>query len=75
MHDIGTTVNVSDTCDANPSFALSLINMNEGDGSNTYDPEYDTTIGDGNTVADIDVDQDGGISLRAERSGTGIGRV
>jgi hypothetical protein len=54
---------------------LESISMNEGDQTNTYDPDCDNTIGDGNITGDIRVDADGNISLRAERSGTGDGRV
>jgi hypothetical protein len=49
--------------------------MNEGDETNTYDPSFDNTVGDGHTIDDIQVDEAGVISLRAERSGTGTGRV
>ena len=49
--------------------------MNEGEGSNTYDPVYDATLVDGNTLDDIKVDAAGNIWLRAERSGNGTGRI
>ena len=49
--------------------------MNEGEETNTYDPNYDDTLVDGHTLDDIHVDENGNISLRAERSGTGDGRV
>ncbi len=43
--------------------------MNEGEETNTYDPNYDEGLGDGNTVDDIQVTDDGRIYLRSERSG------
>ena len=42
--------------------------MNEGEETNTYDPGYDTTLADGNTLDDIQVDSSGNISLRVERA-------
>ena len=49
--------------------------MNEGEETNTYDPDYDDTSGDGHTLDDIQVDENGNIFLRAERSGAGfVGR-
>jgi len=72
---IAVTVAATDECDPNPGVALKSINMNEGDETNTYDPNYDDTTADGNTTDDIQVDADGNIWLRAERSGTGAGRV
>lgn len=75
MVEISSTVNVSDVCDANPTVTLSSVNMNEGDVTNTYDPEYDMSQDDGKTLGDIILDQEGNISLRAERSGTSDGRI
>ena len=49
--------------------------MNEGDETDTYDPNFDSTPGDGNTTNDIQVDANGDIYLRAERRGNGDGRV
>ena len=49
--------------------------MNEGDETDAFDPVYDSTQGEGNTYNDIEVDQSGNIYLRAERSGTGSGRI
>lgn len=72
---ITPTTIVSDNCDVNPSVELTSITMNEGDETNTYDPNFDSTAGDGNTNDDIQVNEDGNIYLRAERSGTGTGRV
>jgi hypothetical protein len=54
---------------------LKSITMNEGDKTNTFDPNYDSTVVDGKTTGDIQVDQSGNVYLRAERSGTGSGRV
>ena len=75
MVEVTPTVIASDGCDANPSTTLTNITMDEGDETNTYDPNYDKMPGDGHTVDDIVVDEDGKIWLRAERSGTGDGRV
>ncbi len=55
----------SDICDESPEVSLVSIVMNEGDDA----------IGDGHTSDDIQVGDDGSIYLRAERSGTGIGRI
>ena len=65
---------VSDNCDESVDVTLVNIIMNEGDEMDTFDGVYDITVGDGHTVGDIQVDSDG-IWLRAERSGTGGGRV
>ena len=72
---ITTTIVVSDNCDPNPTLVLTSITMNEGDETNTYDPNYDSNTGDGNTVNDIQVDENGNIYLRAERRGRGTGRI
>jgi hypothetical protein len=72
---ITPTFTVGDNCDPDPVVELELITMNEGDETNTYDPKFDETIGDGNTTDDIQVDIDGNIYLRAERSGAGYGRI
>jgi len=66
---------VSDNCDPSPSVSLVSITMNEGDETDTYDPAFDTTRGDGHTINDIQVMPDGSIYLRAERSGLAEGRV
>ncbi|MHC4395065.1 MAG: right-handed parallel beta-helix repeat-containing protein [Planctomycetota bacterium] len=65
---------VSDNCDDSPTVTLVSITMNEGEETNTYDPQYDNTLGDGHTTDDIQI-IDGNIYLRAERSGTGTGRI
>ncbi len=75
MVPINVTINVSDICDPNPVVALTSIIMNEGEETNTYDPGFDSTIGDGHTIDDIHVDDTGNIFLRAERSGAGNGRI
>jgi hypothetical protein len=69
------TITASDNCDPDPTVLLTSITMNEGDETNTYDPNYDSTTGDGNTNDDIQIDESGNICLRAERSGTGDGRI
>ena len=66
------TVTATDNCDPNPRIKLVSIKMNEGDQTNTYDPNYDSTPILGNTTGDIQFDQSGSIYLRAERSGTNI---
>ncbi|MBA7620320.1 hypothetical protein ES703_27666 [subsurface metagenome] len=66
---------VSDNCDPEPGFELISITMNEGDETDTFHPDYDSTLGDGHTINDIQVDVDGNIYLRAERSGKGVGRI
>lgn len=68
------TLEVADNCSVAGTMLESII-MNEGDETDTYDPEIDTTQGDGNTTNDIQVTGDGVISLRAERSGKGDGRI
>lgn len=75
MVEISSLISASDSCDDSPTYILKSITMNEGEETNTYDPGYDDTLGDGNTIDDIQVDADGTIYLRAERSGTGDGRV
>lgn len=72
---ITPTKTVADNCDPDPDIELELITMNEGDETNTYDPGFDSTVDDGNTIDDIQVDEKGDIYLRAERSGTNAGRV
>jgi hypothetical protein len=72
---ITPTFSVHDNCDPNPVVELELITMNEVDETNTYDPSFDSTIGDGNTIDDIQVDSNGNIYLRAERSEARNGRV
>jgi len=60
----------TDNLDPSPAVTLKNIVMNEGDQTNTYDPMFDETVGDGYTIGDIQVDANGNIFLRAERSGT-----
>lgn len=76
MVQVTPTVVASDNCDPSPLINLISITMNEGDQTNTYDPNYDYSTTAGSTTGDIQVDQSGNIFLRAERSGTNInGRV
>jgi len=72
---ITPTITATDNCDDYPLIKLESITINEGDETETFDPNYDSTVGDGHTVNDIQVDDDGNIYLRAERSGTGTGRI
>ena len=55
----------SDICDQTPEVSLVSITSSE--------PDDDK--GDGNTIGDIQITNDGSIYLRAERSGKGTGRV
>ena len=64
-----------DLCDQDPDVSLKSIIMSEGDATNTFDPLYDYTANDGDTIDDIQVGPDGSIYLRAERRGNGNGRV
>lgn len=75
MVSIIVTKTVSDNRDPDPFVELLSITMNESEETNTYEPSYDQTVGDGHTLNDIFVDTEGNIFLRAERSGTGDGRV
>jgi hypothetical protein len=56
---------VSDECDAEPQVSLVDIVMNEDD----------NTVGSGNTTDDIEVNPDGEIYVRSERSGANSGRI
>lgn len=69
MAEIIPTITVSDACDASVNIELHQITMNEGEGTDTYDPNFDGGVGDGNTDDDIQVTADGRIYLRAERNG------
>lgn len=74
MVEITPSWTVRDAVDPSPNVSLKSITMNEGDEKSTYDPAQEPK-GDGNTTGDIQVDTKGRIFLRAERSGTGTGRV
>jgi len=65
MYEIKPTWTVSDECDASPDVSLVGIVANEGDNN----------IGDGHTTNDIQINEDGSIYLRSERSGTGNDRI
>ncbi len=75
MVKITPVVTAADTCDPGPLVRLTSITMNEGDQINTYDPNYDAGVPDGDTTADIRVDANGQIYLRAERQGSSNGRI
>ncbi|NIP23794.1 MAG: hypothetical protein GWN67_01215 [Phycisphaerae bacterium] len=65
MVQITPSWTVSDDCDTSPDVSLVGIVANEGD----------NTIGDGHTTNDIQINEDGSIYLRSERSGTGNDRI
>ena len=75
MVPIKPAVTVSDDTDPNPTWELMSVTMNENDETSAYDSKYDKTRGDGDTANDIQIEADGKIRLRAERSGTGDGRI
>jgi hypothetical protein len=62
---VQTTVDISDNIDPNPTLTLVSVTSNEPDDG----------LGDGDTPDDIVVVDDFTFKLRAERSGTGDGRV
>lgn len=65
MVEIKVVTTVSDNIDPSPSIGLISISNNEGQGLK----------GDRNNSTDIEVKSDGRIFLRAERLGTGTGRI
>jgi hypothetical protein len=60
-------VNVSDICDTNPTVSISI--------THNENPHNKTIVGDGNIEPDWEIDSDGNVWVRAERNGTGEGRV
>jgi hypothetical protein len=63
--EVHVTITVYDVCDPSPTLTFVSITSNEPGNS----------IGDGNTVNDIVIINDFTFNLRAERSGTGSGRI
>lgn len=75
MIPVVPAVSATDNCDPAPEIRLHAITMSEGDVVNTYDPNYDASMEDGDTTDDIRVGSDGSIFLRSERKGSGDGRT
>jgi len=65
MVTVTATVEATDICDPNPTVSLLSVTSSEDDDG----------IGDGSTADDIEIIDDFTVNLRAERSGTGTGRV
>ncbi|NIP53880.1 MAG: hypothetical protein GWN55_02790, partial [Phycisphaerae bacterium] len=65
MVEITPDWKVSDECDPQPQVSLVKIVMSEDDNA----------VGDGHTTGDIEVDEDGRIYVRSERSGANSGRI
>jgi hypothetical protein len=63
--EVRVNVTAFDICDPSPKITLVSITSNEPENS----------IGDGNTVNDIIIIDEFTFNLRAERSGTGLGRI
>ena len=74
MIPIDVTYTVFDIADPNPVVELILVQSDEGDGVDTFDPAFDVTEIEGRKGGDIQV-IDGQLFLRAERAGNSDGRV
>ncbi len=75
--EISPTITLTDNEDPAPGLELVSITSNEPDDGGqdvAWSPENPEGLGDGNTVGDIQVVDDQ-VFLRAERAGTGEGRV
>jgi len=69
-----TIVTAIDNCPPVPTVTLLSITSNETDEAYAYDPAFDMYTSEGHTDGDIQI-VNGGIYLRAERSGEGDGRI
>jgi hypothetical protein len=74
MIPIDVTYTVFDIADPDPTVELVLVQSNEGDGVNTFDPSSDVSEVVGRKGDDIQL-VDGQLFLRAERAGNSDGRV
>jgi len=75
MVPITLTRSVTDDRDANPVLNLLSIASNESEQENTFNVDFDFDRSEGFTFDDITIDPNGNLSLRAERSGKGDGRI
>jgi len=62
---INATITVEDKCDPKPTYKLLSVTSNEPDNG----------LGDGDTPKDVLIGTDGTFMVRAERSGSGTGRI
>lgn len=75
MVEVTPTIATDDVCcDSDIEITLISVTMDEGDSTDTFDPNYDPDPDTGYLGSDIQI-VDGRIYLRAERSGKSDGRV
>lgn len=75
MVPIEVTLTVTDGPNPQPSISLLSITSNESEQEYAFHADYDQNLNEGYTFDDITIDSSGNISLRAERSGKGDGRI